>query len=216
MLVCGTKKANQTKGGKTRRVRGTSKQWRKTCQRRRKSKYFRLVKNTTNSLNKGGSKAVYKRSVDTSQPCLTFVSIGFPLTSCLLLPCPYSMLAFLQRLGHISGRKIAIIPMHFQPPKKMSFPHVVNDAAQPEFELHVLPRGDCIFLRGRHGGGGVRIAVSGRLMAAITRVSFHVSSKRVCLLKFSYAGFYFHFLSCYFPTSWAHDVAVEDATTFMK
>ena len=31
----------------------------------------------------------------------------------------------------------------------------------------------------------------------------------MCLLKFSYAGFYFHFLSCYFPTSWADDTAVE-------
>ena len=51
--------------------------------------------------------------------------------------------------------------------EKLSYPHVVNVAAQPQIELHVLPGGDCIFFSGRHGGGGVRIAVSGRLVAAI-------------------------------------------------
>ena len=72
-----------------------------------------------------------------------------------------------------------------------------------EENSYTLPRGDCIFLSGGDGSGGVGIAVSGRLMVAITY------SDRVCLLKFSYAGFYFRFLSCYFPTSWANDVAVE-------
>jgi len=46
-------------------------------------------------------------------------------------------------------------------------------------------------------------------MAAMTRVSFNAYSNRVCVLKFSYAGFDFYFLSCYFPTSWADDIAVE-------
>ena len=71
-------------------------------------------------------------------------------------------------------------------------------------------------MNGGDGSGGVGIAVSGRLMAAIKRVSFHAYSDRVCLLKFSYAGFYFHFLSCYFPTSWADDVAVEGVYSILK
>ena len=33
--------------------------------------------------------------------------------------------------------------------------------------------GDCIFLSGGDGGWGVGIAASGKLMAAIPRVSFH-------------------------------------------
>ena len=66
-----------------------------------------------------------------------------------------------------------------------------------------------MFLSGGDGNGGAGIAVSGRLMAAIIRVLFHASSDRVCLLKFSYAGFYFHFLSCHFPPSWAKDIAAE-------
>ena len=37
----------------------------------------------------------------------------------------------------------------------------------------------------------------GRLIAAITRMSFHVSSVRVCSLKISYDGLYFNFLSFY-------------------
>ena len=78
------------------------------------------------------------------------------------------------------------------------------------------PRGDCIFLSGGDGCGGVGIAVSGRLMAAITRISLHAYSNRVCLLKFSYAGFYIHFLSCYFPTSWADDVAVEGVYSILE
>ena len=78
-----------------------------------------------------------------------------------------------------------------------------------EEDTYTLPRGDCIFLSGGDRNGGIGIAVSGRLMAAITRVSFHPYSNRVCLLKFSHAGSYFHFLSCYFPTSWADDIAVE-------
>ena len=48
-------------------------------------------------------------------------------------------------------------------------------------------------------------------MAAITRVSFHAYSDRVCLLKF-----YFQFLSCYFPTSWADDIAVEGVYSTLK
>ena len=59
-----------------------------------------------------------------------------------------------------------------------------------EENFYRLPRGDCIFLRGRDGSGGVRIAVSGRLLAAITRVSFHAYSDRVFV-----KGLYFRFLS---------------------
>ena len=84
-----------------------------------------------------------------------------------------------------------------------------NETWRSNEDTYTLPRGDCIFLSGGDGNGGVGIAVSGNLMAAITRVSFHAYSDRVCLLKFSNAGFYFHFLSCYFPTSWADDTAVE-------
>ena len=86
---------------------------------------------------------------------------------------------------------------------------LLNETWRSNEDTYTLPRGDCIFLSGGEGNGGVGIAVSGRLMAAITRVSFHAYSDRVCLLKFSYAGFNFHFLSCYFPTSWADDIAVE-------
>ena len=85
-----------------------------------------------------------------------------------------------------------------------------------EENSYTLPRGDCIFMSGGDGSGGVGIAVSGKLMAAIKRVSFHAYSDRVCLLKFSYAGFYFHFLSCYFPTSWADDVAVEGVYSILE
>ena len=85
-----------------------------------------------------------------------------------------------------------------------------------EENSYTLPRGDCIFMSGGGGSGGVGIAVSGRLMAAIKRVSFHAYSDRVCLLKFSYAGFYFHFLSCYFPTSWADDVAVKGVYSILE
>ena len=85
-----------------------------------------------------------------------------------------------------------------------------------EENSYTLLRGDRIFMSGGDGSGGVGIAVSGRLMAAIKRVSFHAYSDRVCLLKFSYAGFYFHFLSCYFPTSWADDVAVEGVYSILE
>ena len=93
---------------------------------------------------------------------------------------------------------------------------LLNETWGSNEDTYTLPRGDCIFLGGGDGNGGVGFAVSGKLMAAMTRVSFHAYSDRACLLKFSSAGFYFHFLSCYSPTSWANDIAVEGAYTTLQ
>ena len=47
-----------------------------------------------------------------------------------------------------------------------------NETWRSNEDTYTLPRGDCIFLSGGDGNGGVGIAVSGNLMAAITRGRF--------------------------------------------
>ena len=76
-------------------------------------------------------------------------------------------------------------------------------------ECFVLPSGGQIFMSGglsqkKNQGGG--IAVSGKM---ISNTAFHPYSPRLCLLKFTYRGLHFHFLLCYFPTSWEDDAAVD-------
>ena len=44
---------------------------------------------------------------------------------------------------------------------------LLNETWKSNEDTYTLPRGDCIFLSGGEGNGGVGIAVSGRLMAAI-------------------------------------------------
>ena len=72
-------------------------------------------------------------------------------------------------------------------------------------ECFVLASGGQIFLSGGLSHQGVGIAVSGKMMAHLSDISFHPFSPRLCLLKFTYRGLNFHSLSCYFPTSWEDD-----------
>ena len=72
-----------------------------------------------------------------------------------------------------------------------------------------MPSGGQIFLSGGLSHQGVGIAVSGKMMAHLSDISFHPYSPRLCLLKFTYRGLNFHSLSCYFPTSWEDDASVD-------
>ena len=72
-----------------------------------------------------------------------------------------------------------------------------------------VPSGGHIFLSGGLSHQGVGIAVSGKMMAHLSDISFHPYSPRLCLLKFKYCGLHFCSLSCYFPTSWDDDASVE-------
>ena len=76
-------------------------------------------------------------------------------------------------------------------------------------ECFVLPSGGQIFLSGGLSHQGVGIAVSGKMMAHLSDISFHPYSPRLCLLKFTFRGLNFHSLSCYFPTSWEDDASVD-------
>ena len=76
-------------------------------------------------------------------------------------------------------------------------------------ECFVLPSGGQIFLSGRLSHQGVGIAVSGKMMALLSHISFHPYSPILCLLKFTYRGLNFHSFSCYFLTSWEYDASVD-------
>ena len=76
-------------------------------------------------------------------------------------------------------------------------------------ECFALPSGGQLFLSGGLSHQGVGIAVSGKMMAHLSHISFHPYSPRLCLLKFTYRGLNFHSLSCYFPTSWEDDASVD-------
>ena len=80
-------------------------------------------------------------------------------------------------------------------------------------ECFVLPSGGHIFLSGGLSHQGVGIAVSGKMMAHLSDISFHPYSPRLCLLKFKYCGLHFCSLSCYLSTSWDDDASVEGMRT---
>ena len=85
-----------------------------------------------------------------------------------------------------------------------------NEIWRPDREEHfILPTMDRIFLSGGSTNQGVGLAISGRMMKQISNVSFHAYSPRLCLLKLTYSGLTFSFLSCYFPTSWDDGASIE-------
>ena len=67
-------------------------------------------------------------------------------------------------------------------------------------ECFVLPSGGHTFLSGGLSHQGVGIAVSAKMMAHLSDISFHPYSPRLCLLKFKYCGLIFCSLSCCFLT----------------
>lgn len=72
-----------------------------------------------------------------------------------------------------------------------------------------LPNGGHIFLSGGLLHQLVAIALSGKMMAHLSRTSFHPYCARLCLLKFTYGDLNIRSLSCYVPTSWEDDASLD-------
>ena len=76
-------------------------------------------------------------------------------------------------------------------------------------ESFTTEKGHHIYLSGGANHQGVGICISAKFAAQVTHMSFHAYSKRICSLHFSLFTRRFRVFSCYFPTTWDADGAVE-------
>ena len=85
-------------------------------------------------------------------------------------------------------------------------PLATNDADQIEHCVHVI-------IKNLQSSGanhqGVGICISAKFAAQVTHMSFHAYWKRICSLHFSLISRRLRVFSCYFPTTWDADGAVE-------
>ena len=76
-------------------------------------------------------------------------------------------------------------------------------------ESFITERGHHIYLSGGANHQGVGICTSAHFASQISHMSFHAYSNRICSLHFCMAFRRFRVFSCYFPTAWDADGAVE-------
>ena len=76
--------------------------------------------------------------------------------------------------------------------------------------------GHKLFLSGGDGHCGVGICVSKNCFKNMSDIVFHAYSTRICSLTFRLLGKHFIMCSCYFPTTWDTDDAVDEVYSLLN
>ena len=76
--------------------------------------------------------------------------------------------------------------------------------------------GHKFFLSGGDGHCGVGICVSKNCFKNMSDIVFHAYSPRICSLTFRLLGKHFFMCSCYFPTTWDTDDAVDEVYSLLN